>query len=180
MHISSDVVHGGRPEPYGEDADPTPIHPYGAAKAAAETAVALVAPDAAMVRCSLIIGPDARSKQVALCLDALAPESGVRLFRDEVRAPVGVGDLAAAVLELADGDYAGVLNVAGPEALNRLELGEIVARAHGRDPRALRSSTIAEAGLIRPTTVVLDMTRAHDVLKIRFRPAAEILAAATR
>ncbi len=57
---------------------------------------------------------------------------------------------------------------------------QIVARAHGLDPRALRSSTIAEAGLTRPTTIVLDMTRADDVLKTRFRPAAEILATATR
>lgn len=179
VHVSSDAVHGGRTEPYGEDADPTPVYAYGAAKAAAETAVRLVAPAAAVVRCSLIIGPDARSKQVALCLDALEPRSGVRLFRDEVRAPVGVGDLAAAVLELAEGDYAGVLNVAGPEPLNRVELGELVARAHGFDPGALRSSTIAESGLTRPATVVLDTTRAHDVLKTRFRPAAQILATTT-
>ncbi|MEV4532995.1 sugar nucleotide-binding protein [Asanoa sp. NPDC049518] len=180
VHVSSDAVHGGRPEAYGDEVDPTPIYAYGAAKAAAETAVRLVAPQAAVVRCSLIIGSDARSKQVALCLDALAPDSGMRLFTDEIRVPVGASDLAAALLELAEGDYAGVLNVAGPEALSRLELGEIVARAHGLDPAALRSSTIAESGLTRPATVVLDTTRAREILKTRFRPATEILAAARR
>ncbi|MDG4824433.1 sugar nucleotide-binding protein [Asanoa sp. WMMD1127] len=180
VHVSSDAVHGGRPEPYGEDADPTPVYAYGAAKAAAETAVALVAPAAAVVRCSLIIGPDARSKQVALCLEALAPGSSVRLFRDEIRTPVAHDDLAAAVLELAEDDYAGVLNIGGPEPMNRVELGEIVARAHGLDPGALRSATIAESGLLRPATVILDSTRAREVLKTRIRPVADVLAAGSR
>ncbi|GIF71492.1 sugar nucleotide-binding protein [Asanoa siamensis] len=177
VHVSSDAVHGGRPEPYGDDAAPSPSFDYGAAKAAAETAVRLVAPDAALVRCSLIIGPDARANQVAICLDAMRPDSGVRLFHDQIRTPIGVGDLAAAVLELAAGDYAGLLNVAGPEPLSRVELGELVARAHGRDTSVLHTTTMAEVGLLRPATVILDTTRARDLLKTRIRPAAEVLAA---
>ncbi|SCL29758.1 RmlD substrate binding domain-containing protein [Micromonospora inyonensis] len=37
VHVSSDSVHGGRYEPYGDDEPPSPIFAYGAAKAAAET-----------------------------------------------------------------------------------------------------------------------------------------------
>ncbi|GAA1895606.1 SDR family oxidoreductase [Asanoa iriomotensis] len=180
VHVSSDAVHGGRTEPYREEDEPTPVYAYGASKAAAETAVRVVAPEAALVRCSVIIGPDARARQVAFCLDALAPGSELRLFTDEVRTPVGVGDLAAAVLELAAGDYAGVLNVSGPEPLTRLQLGQLVARAHGRDPAALHGATLAELGLHRPATVVLDTTRARDVLKTRLRPPSEILTDAPR
>jgi len=40
VHLSSDVVHGGRPEPYVEADTPTPLGAYGSAKAAGETAVA--------------------------------------------------------------------------------------------------------------------------------------------
>ena len=36
VHVSSDAVHGGRPERYTEADDPAPVNPYGAAKAAAE------------------------------------------------------------------------------------------------------------------------------------------------
>lgn len=39
VQVSSDVVFAGRPTPYPEESPPDPTTPYGAAKAAAETAV---------------------------------------------------------------------------------------------------------------------------------------------
>ncbi|MEV4756776.1 sugar nucleotide-binding protein [Micromonospora sp. NPDC049559] len=175
VHLSSDALHGGRPEPYGDDEAPTPIFPYGAAKAAAETAVRLVHPAAAIVRTSLIIG-DRRAKQVRLCLDVLAGTPGLALFSDEVRCPVSVHDVAAAVLELVAGDYAGTLNVAGPEAVSRVELGRLVARRYGLDPVRLRATTIAESGHVRPAEVRLDSARAAGLLRTPLRPIAEALA----
>jgi nucleoside-diphosphate-sugar epimerase len=71
VHISSDALHGGRPTPYLDDDVPTPVNPYGAAKAAAETAVSAIDPSAAIIRTSLLIGDD-RSKQIQLALDLLA------------------------------------------------------------------------------------------------------------
>ncbi|MFG1803957.1 sugar nucleotide-binding protein [Micromonospora carbonacea] len=173
VHLSSDALHAGRPEPYADDDVPTPVFAYGAAKAAAETAVRVVDPGAALVRTSLIVG-DERSRQVRLCLDALAGR-GV-LFTDEVRCPVDVGDLAAAVLELAASDYAGLLNVAGPDAVSRAELGLLVARRFGLDPGGLRTATSAASGLARPVEVRLDSSRAAALLRTRLRGVAELLA----
>ncbi len=135
VHISSDALHAGRPEAYADDDPPTPIFPYGAAKAAAETAVRAVDPGAVLVRTSLILGEG--SKQIQLCRDALAGRA--TLFTDELRCPVDVGDLAAAVLELVDSDVAGPLNVAGPDAVSRAELGLLVARREGIDPAGLKT-----------------------------------------
>ncbi|SDZ32808.1 dTDP-4-dehydrorhamnose reductase [Micromonospora pattaloongensis] len=174
VHLSSDALHGGRAEPYPDDEPPTPIFPYGAAKAAAETAVRLVDPAAAIVRTSLILG-DERSKQIRLCLDALTG-AGPRLFSDEVRCPVGVDDLAAAVLELVQSDYAGPLNVGGSDAVTRVELGLLVAHRYGLDSAGLRATTIAGSGLIRPAEVRLDSSRAAAVLKTRLRGVRELLA----
>ena len=70
VHLSSDALHAGRPEPYADAEAPTPIYPYGAAKAAAETAVRAVDPGALLVRTSLILGEG--SKQIQRCRDALA------------------------------------------------------------------------------------------------------------
>lgn len=56
VHLSSDALHAGRPKPYMDEDVPTPLHPYGAAKAAAETAVRAVDPGAVLVRTSLIVG----------------------------------------------------------------------------------------------------------------------------
>ncbi|HEX5540133.1 MAG TPA: sugar nucleotide-binding protein [Micromonospora sp.] len=163
------------PEPYADDEPPTPRYPYGAAKAAAETAVRLVDPGAALVRTSLIIG-DERSKQIQLCLDALSGASAVRLFSDQIRCPVGVDDLAAAVRELVGSDYAGLINVAGPEAVSRVELGVLVARRYGLDPAQLATSTTAESGLSGPAEVRLDSSRAAGLLKTHLRGVSKLLA----
>jgi dTDP-4-dehydrorhamnose reductase len=173
VHLSTDAVHGGRPQPYADDESPSPIFPYGAAKAAAETAVAVLHPAAAIVRTSLIVG-DERSKHIRLCLDALAGRAA--LFSDEIRCPVAVDDLAGAVLELAATDYAGLLNVAGPDAVTRVKLGRLVARRYGRDPATPRSLTIAESGSVRPAEIRLDSSRAAEVLKTPVRGIHELLA----
>ncbi|MBW4706053.1 MULTISPECIES: sugar nucleotide-binding protein [unclassified Micromonospora] len=172
VHLSSDALHAGRPTPYLDDDVPTPVHPYGAAKAAAETAVRVVDPGAVLVRTSLILGEG--SKQIQLCRDALAGRA--TLFTDELRCPVDVGDLADAVLELADSTVAGPLNVAGPEPVSRAGLGLLVARRHGIDPAGMTTATTTAAGLRRPTDVRLDSSRAVTLLRTRLRGATELLA----
>lgn len=140
VHLSSDALHAGRPAPYLDDDPPTPIHAYGAAKAAAETAVRAA------------------------------------LFTDEVRCPIDVADLAAAVLELVPADYAGPLNVAGPDAVSRAELGLLVAGHLGVDPSGLNTTTGVAAGVCRPTEVRLDSSRAAGLLRTRLRGVTELLA----
>jgi dTDP-4-dehydrorhamnose reductase len=174
VHLSSDAVHGGRPEPYGDDEPPSPVFPYGAAKAAAETAVRLVDPGAAVVRTSIIVG-DERSKQVRLCLAAVAGRAA--LYSDEVRCPIDVGDLAEAVLELAGSDYAGTLNAGGSDAVSRVDLGRLVARRYGLDLARLATTTIAGSGVVRPAEIRLDGKRAEAVLRTRLRGVREFLAA---
>ncbi len=100
------------------------------------------------------------------------------LFTDAVRCPVDVSDLAAAaVLQLLPSDYAGPLNVAGPDAVSRAELGLLVARHLGLDPAGLMTTTSAAAGLHRPTEVRLDSSRAAALLRTRLRGVTELLAA---
>src|SRR6185369_14436040 len=56
VFVSSDAVFSGQRERYDEACPPDPTTPYGAAKAAAETAVKGLDPAAAIVRTSLIVG----------------------------------------------------------------------------------------------------------------------------
>ncbi|WFE98464.1 sugar nucleotide-binding protein [Micromonospora sp. WMMD964] len=173
VHVSSDALHAGRPTPYADDDPPTPVHAYGAAKAAAETAVRAIDPGAAVVRTSLILGEG--SKQIQLCRDALAGRAV--LFSDELRCPVDVTDLADAVLEVVASSYAGLLNVAGPDAVTRAELGLLVAERDGVDATALKTTTAASTGLSRPLDVRLDSTRARGLLRTRLRGVRELLTA---
>jgi len=174
VHMSSDVVHGGRPEPYVESDLPAPLGRYGASKAAGETAVVAIDPGAAVVRTSLIIGTD-DSQHIRMSYDMITGRRPGVLFTDEIRCPVHVDDLAAATVELAGTDYAGVLNVAGPEAITRADLGRLVARRYGLDPAAVPTGSLAEAKLgPRAAEIRLDVARARQVLTTtRLRPVAE-------
>ncbi|WP_354264083.1 SDR family oxidoreductase [Paractinoplanes tereljensis] len=177
VHVSSDVVHGGRSRPYTDIDPPDPKGRYGSAKAAAETAVAAVDPGAAIVRTSLIIGSD-DSQHLRLVRDLIAGRRAGFLFEDEIRCPVHVDDLAAALVELAEGDYAGVLNVAGPEAISRADLGRLVARQDGVDPASVPTGLTADANLgPRASDVKLDSSRAYGMLAVRFRSASEAVRA---
>lgn len=175
VHCSSDVLFDGVAGIYTESSPPSPITPYGAAKAAAETAVAAIAPDAAIVRTSLILRRDPPDRHSRWALDLAAGHARGSLFTDEYRCPIPVEDLAAAVLELAEHTYAGVINVAGADALSRHELGCLVAEAHGLPRAAVPASRLAESGLYRPGDVRLDSALARSLLRTRLRGAREYL-----
>lgn len=171
--VSSDVVFSGADIHYTEAAAPDPITPYGAAKAAAETVALAVCPDVVVARTSLLLG-DGES-QHELLVSALVGGADGALFEDEGRCPVHVADLAAALVELACGDFRGVLHVAGADAMSRLELGRLIARRDGLDPDVLRGTTRAAARVAGPVDVRLDSSLASAVLATRLRGAREFL-----
>ena len=119
IHLSTDLVFDGEHgAPYTEDDEPRPVSEYGQQKLEAEQLVARVHPDALIVRTSLLVGPPDGPQE------ALARREDVEFHTDEIRTPMPVASLASALLELAVLDVAGVLHVAGPEAMSRVELAE--------------------------------------------------------
>jgi dTDP-4-dehydrorhamnose reductase len=175
VHVSSDAVFSGRAVHYDEDALPDPVNRYGAAKAAAETAVRAVHPDAAVVRTSIILG-DGHGAHEVLTHGLASGRVPGALFIDEIRKPVHVDDLADALLELAENDYRGVLNVAGVDAISRYDLGLLVAARDGLEPSAIPAARSADVGAARPLDVRLTVDRAGSVLTTRLRGAREFMA----
>ncbi|WP_215451423.1 sugar nucleotide-binding protein [Streptomyces sp. ATCC 21386] len=177
VHVSSDAVFSGDAGHYDETCLPDPVTPYGAAKAAAETGVRLLAPDAVVVRTSLIIG-DGRSLSVheRHVHDLVAGARDGVLFTDVVRCPVQVADLAAALLELAASEVVGVRHVAGPDALTRHELGVLVARRDGLDPARLPAGRQVDGARRGALGVRLDSRVTRRGLRTRLRGAREFLA----
>lgn len=175
VHVSSDAVFSGAQVHYDEAAAPDPITPYGAAKAAAETAIRLLAPAAVIVRTSLIIG-DGGSEHEKLVHQLSDGRRDGALFTDDVRCPVHVSDLAAAILELASSDRAGIHHIAGRDAVSRHELGLLIARRDGLAPSTLparrRADTAAAPG---PLDVRLDCSATQGILRTRVRGACEFL-----
>ena len=118
IHVSSDAVFSGAGVHYDESSLPDPITPYGAAKATAETGVLAVHSRATVARTSLIIG-HGRSVHEKIVHELAAGTRDGTLFSDDIRCPVHVSELAAALLELAASDAAGIHHLAGSDAVSR-------------------------------------------------------------
>ncbi|MEV4105566.1 sugar nucleotide-binding protein [Nonomuraea sp. NPDC049649] len=174
VQVSSDAVFSGTAIHYDETSVPDPITPYGAAKAAAETAVGAVSPSAVIARTSLIIGDSDSPHEARVHALATRGSSGV-LFTDDVRCPVHVADLAAALLELAASEYRGVHHVAGADSVSRYELGLLIAQRDGLDARLLPSGLRADAGLPGPMDVRLECALTQRRLRTELRGARQFL-----
>ena len=175
VHVSSDAVFSGAARSYDETRQPDPVTPYGAAKAAAETAVKGITPAAIIARTSLIIGDGDSPPERLVHAVASGAAVGV-LFTDEVRCPVHVTDLASALLELAASPHAGVCHVAGSDAVSRYELGLLIAARDGLDPAALPTGLRAASGPPGALDVRLGSTKTQARLTTRIRGAREFLA----
>ena len=166
VHLSTDVVFDGlKGAPYVEDDPLSPVTDYGRAKAEAERRVAAAHPGALLVRTSLILGGPGHE---ASKHEVSSRDPSFTFHDDEIRCPVQVGDLAAALLELAALDVAGPLHVAGADALSRADLAELVGGGSvHRGPAAPG----------RPLDCSLDSSRAQALLRTRLRGVREVFAA---
>jgi dTDP-4-dehydrorhamnose reductase len=165
IHVSTDVVFDGRKGGAYVEADaPSPCTDYGRSKADAEARVAGIAPGALVARTSLIVGGPGHepSKHELAALDP-----GATFYSDEIRSPVQVGDLAAALLELAGLDVSGPLHVAGADDFSRSELAQLVA---GHPVRC------APAPQGRPLNCALDSSRARILLRTELRGVRTVFA----
>lgn len=172
--VSSDAVFAGTLPSYDETHLPDPTTPYGAAKAAAETAVKAITPTAITARTSLVIGDGDSPQEQHVHALARGSRTGV-LFTDDVRCPIHVADLAAALLQLAESPHSGVHHVAGADAVSRYELGVLIARRDGLDAAAIPVGLRAGAGIPGPIEVRLDCTRTQAGLTVPLRGAREFL-----
>jgi len=168
VHLSTDLVFDGEQgAPYAEEDEPRPASSYGVAKAQAEELVRRLHPGAVLVRTSLLYGKAEPGPQELLAF------GDVDFYVDEIRCPTLVGELAAALLELALLDAAGPLHVAGPDAVSRYELARRLRAAHGLDPDEVRGAPSPRAG--RARNVALDSSRAAGLLATRLRGVREVL-----
>jgi len=176
IHLSTDVVFDGRlGRPYREDDPPAPLTAYGRSKLDGEGAVADAHPRSLVVRTSLIYGGSAPGRQERMVSDAIAGASATAFFEDEIRCPIAAADLAAALIELAGCSDQGLLHLAGPDVLSRLQFARLLAMAAGGDPASLRSARGAEVSPARPLNCSLDSARAYARLATPIRGVREAL-----
>lgn len=175
LHVSTDLVFGGEDAPpsgFREADDPRPLSLYGRTKAEGETRVLAAHPGGLVVRLPLLYG-DSGGRALGASdglLAAVERDEQPPLFVDEFRTPLEVKNAAAALVELLNTDARGVLHVAGPERVSRLELGLAVLEGMGLTAETARSAVrAAQAGEVpglgpRPRDVSLDARLARRSL----------------
>ncbi len=176
VHLSTDVVFDGTSDrPYTEDDPVSPAHEYGRAKADAERLVLDAQPAAAVVRTSLLYTRSPEDHQARLALDLASGRARGALFTDEVRNPALVDDLAGSLVELCGRSHAGVLHLAGRDAVSRHAFGAMLVRYHGGDPSKLPGARSADQRVARPRNCALSSERAAGVLRAVPRGVSETL-----
>ncbi len=176
VYVSTDVVHDGRHAPYTDDAVPTPLNLYGQSKAAGEMAVAEVYPTAAIVRTSLIYGLKFMDRGTEGFVKRLASGQPLVLFGDVIRQPVWVDSLAEALLKLVKLEFAGLLNVAGRQAMSRAEFGQRMLRWwHVPQSERIEIGCAANISNTIPLDLRLSISKAEQLFQMVLPGVDEVL-----
>jgi dTDP-4-dehydrorhamnose reductase len=180
--VSTDLVFDGAAPPYAEDAPARPISLYGRTKLLGEAAVLEEAPGAALARVALLYGRPALAGSSFSEWLRMNWEAGreTPLFADQFRTMIGGANLAAALLELARTDHHGLIHLAGPERISRLEFGRRLADALGAEQGLIRPAVMADLSspTPRPADVSLDIGLARRILRTSLLDCRDGLAAA--
>lgn len=133
---STDMVFDGEHPPYTENSPARPNTEYGRSKLRAEAPVRELT-RGLVLRIPLLYGfPHVDRPTTFRKLEA-ALRAGELLhpFHDEVRTPASLGDCARAVANAAQADVTGLMHLAGPERLSRLDMLARFATALGLPAR---------------------------------------------
>lgn len=160
VHISTDYVFDGTAtRPYREEDPVAPLSVYGESKAEGERLV--LAAGACCVRTSWVFarGANAFVQKIAA---RLAAPGGLTVFADRQGSPTWAGDLADALLDLAErGAPAGLWHYAGEPATTWHGLACAIAEVLGEDPARIAPvpGFDAPGGARRPPYSVLDTSK---------------------
>jgi dTDP-4-dehydrorhamnose reductase len=140
LHISTDYVFDGlKGAPYAETDNTGPTGVYGASKLAGERAVLASGAPACVLRTSWVYAPEGRN--FVLTMLALARKRDrLGVVADQKGCPTAAGDLAAALLAIADRitgsgwqpSYGGIFHAAGTGATTWHDFASAIFAAAGR------------------------------------------------
>ncbi|WP_192805003.1 SDR family oxidoreductase [Noviherbaspirillum aerium] len=140
--VSTDNVFDGRQESYAEDAPPLPANAYGRAKLAAEQVLSQCSGDFLIARTSLVYGWEEADRGwinfFALALRRLAAGDILEVPDALWNTPIFVEDAAAIYTRCIEQSVMGILHVAGPQRISRLDWARLLADEYELDASLIR------------------------------------------
>ena len=148
VYFSTDYVFDGRGGPYTEDDPPRPLSVYGQSKYEAEQVLAEALGELLLtVRTTWVYGPERQGKNFAYQLAKTLGEGrpwSARRIRCRTRA-TGPTSLRPCWHWPRQG-RSGLVHVAGPDWVDRVQFARALAEAFGRDAALIVAKTTAELG----------------------------------
>jgi dTDP-4-dehydrorhamnose reductase len=129
VYISSDAVYPDVDGPKSEDIPPRPATIYGATKLWGENLTLMFAPDALILR-TTIVGPDA-GQFCSWILKHAAESRPVPLFSDVLFTPISCEHLSDVILAALAKNLAGIYNAGGAEVISKADFGQVVLSEAG-------------------------------------------------
>jgi dTDP-4-dehydrorhamnose reductase len=179
LHVSTDYVFPGddrQPGPYAEEAAVRAVNHYGWTKLMGERAVEEVCAGRVRWLCArtaLVYGyvPGGRTNFVRWLAGELRAGRHVRIADDQYNTPTLADDLAAALLHLMRRPTEGILHVAGPELVSRVEWARTIATTAQLDASLIDVVSTAELRQVaqRPLHSGLRTARADALASVELR-----------
>eukprot|EP00884_Botryococcus_braunii_P003906 jgi/Botrbrau1/13516/Bobra.0347s0003.1 len=175
IQMSTDQVYEGNRPWWKEDDETRPINVYGQSKLDAEELIQQRWENHAILRCSLIYGPEppqhvGRTLFIQFVAEALRKQQPTTFFRDEFRCAVFSGDIIRTMkILLGRSDLpVRIFNMGGPERLSRVDMAKRVAEAWGLDPRYIvpAESASVKRNVASPQDISMDISRLRQVLDL--------------
>lgn len=168
VYISTDNVFDGKAGRYSESDTVCPVNVYGETKVAAEKAVEKLVQNSVIARLALVVGLPVHGEGHSLLshmIPALEAGERVGVPESEMRSPIDVITAGAALVELANHEFTGVINLAGDDIMNRLEMAQRIASTLGLDSNLLyaRDPSDIPGRDVRPTDVSLLNAKIREV-----------------
>ena len=170
IYLSTDYVFDGEKGLYCEEDLPNPVNYYGLTKLMGEVAVMSRCSRWSIVRTSSIYGLGPGRKNFAkFLIERLSKGETVKALVDQFVSPTHANLLAEALLEIAEGNRAGIFHVAG-ERMNRYEFALKVAEELGFDKSLIKEAKIEEFNWFarRPRDSSLNTSKTAERLRTEF------------
>ncbi|XP_052170723.1 uncharacterized protein LOC127786953 [Diospyros lotus] len=172
IHLSTDQVYEGVKSFYKEEDETIPVNVYGKSKVAAEQFICTNCFNFAILRSSIIYGPQTispvpKSLPIQWMDGVLGRGDSVEFFHDEFRCPVYVKDVVTIIKKLinvwiSEGKQMQLfLNVGGPDRVSRVHMAEAVAHIRGYNTSLIKpvSASSIDRGVESPADISMDITK---------------------
>ncbi len=179
VHISTDAIFDGEKGNYIEEDAPNPINIYGKTKLQAENTIKNIGGKYCIIRTN-IYGWNFQEKNslAEWILEKLEKNEEILGFADIFFNPINTINLGAAILELCEKKYQGVLNLGGSESCSKFEFAKRIAEKFGLNIGLvnLSNSEVVNFAAKRSKNMTLDISKAQNILETKIENLSDGIA----